>query len=173
MRIIAFLFITFFYIHATIAQTVEDHQLTINALLPGVVYEHGISKNSTLAAEATIGFALIGGIDYGIYPIGRLEYRHYYNMQRRLDKGKRISGNSGNYLAPTLGFQSGKAVIGDLDYASDFFAAAGVVYGLQRVGRKGLCFRFEVGPAYFFDEFDNNFGLFTALKLGWVVNKRN
>ncbi len=156
-------------------KNVEDNQFTINFLLPGVVYEHGISNNSTLTAEATIGFAYresdFFDSGFGIYPIGKLQYRHYYNFQRRLEKGKHIAGNTGNYIAPLLGIQSGKAIIGDLNYASDFFAGVGAVYGLQRTGQKGFSFRFEVGPAYFLDEFDADFGLFMAIKLGWVVVK--
>nr|WP_299384730.1 hypothetical protein [Allomuricauda sp.] len=136
-----------------------------------------MSKNSTVTAEATIGLAYresdFYASGFGIYPIGKLQFRHYYNFQRRADLGKRIAENSGNYIAPTVGLQSGTAVIGDLDYTSDFFGVAGAVYGLQRVGKKGLSFRFEVGPAYFFDEFDDDFGLFLAIKLGWVVRKRN
>ncbi|NQZ45134.1 MAG: hypothetical protein HRT65_12555 [Flavobacteriaceae bacterium] len=158
------------------AQQTEDHQLTANFLLPGLIYEKGISENSTLAAEATIGFALIdcSGCDaqFGIYPIGRLQYRHYYNFDRRNDRGKRIAGNTGNYIAPTFAVQGGDAVIGNLDYASNLLAGAGVVYGLQRTAPRGLQFRFEVGPGYFFDEFDEGFSLFLALKLGWVVSKR-
>ncbi|MEX0312818.1 MAG: hypothetical protein AB3N18_01470 [Allomuricauda sp.] len=177
MKIITFLLATLFLMKVTSAQTVEDSQLTINALLPGVVYEHGISDNSTVTAEATIGFAYrnsdLFDSGFGIYPIGKLQYRYYYNFQRRLEKGKHISRNTGNYLAPMVGIQGGKAVIGNLDYASDFFAGVGAVYGLQRVGGKGLSFRFEAGPAYFFSESSTDFGLFLALKLGWVVSKRN
>ncbi len=161
-----------------IAQTgksVENHQLTLNVLLPGIIYEQGLSQNSTIAAEATMGFAYVesnyldSGI--GIYPIGRLQYRHYYNFERRLERGKNVSGNTGNYIAPTVAVQGGKAVIGDLDHVSDYFGAIGAVYGLQRTGQKGLQFRFEVGPGYFFDEFEGNFGIFLALKLGWVVSR--
>ncbi|AEM69569.1 secreted protein [Allomuricauda ruestringensis DSM 13258] len=156
-------------------KNVENHQLTLNVLLPGIIYEQGLSQNSTIAAEATMGFAyresdfLESG--FGIYPIGRLQYRHYYNFARRLAKGKNIAGNTGNYIAPTIAIQGGKAIIGDLDYVSDYFGAIGAVYGLQRTGQKGLQFRFEVGPGYFFDEFESNFGIFLALKLGWVVRR--
>lgn len=173
-----FLVILFFLPTLLCAQTaknVEDHQFTINVLLPGMVYEHGVSQNSTITAEATMGFAYRDsdyfGSGFGIYPIGKLQYRHYYNFQRRLDLDKKIAENTGNYIAPTVGLQGGNAILGDLDYSSDFFAVAGAVYGLQRVGNKGLSFRFEVGPAYFFDEFDDDFGLFVAIKLGWVVRK--
>ena len=171
--------LTLLLMFQTFAQTdknVEDHQLTLNFLLPGVVYEAGIAQNSTIAAEATIGFALRGcsgcETSFGIYPIGRLQYRYYYNFERRLEKGKRIAGNTGNYIAPTLAVQGGKAVIGDLDFTSDFFGGIGVVYGLQRTAPKGFQFRLEVGPAYYFDEFGSDLGALVAVKLGWVLRKK-
>lgn len=163
-------------VFAQSTKSVENHQLTLNILLPGIVYEHGLSQNSTIAAEATMGFAYRESdfieSGFGIYPIGRLQYRHYYNFERRLTKGKNITGNTGNYIAPTIAIQGGKAIIGDLDYISDYFGGVGAVYGLQRTGQKGLQFRFEVGPGYFFDEFESNFGIFLALKLGWVVGRK-
>ncbi|WP_318311709.1 hypothetical protein [Flagellimonas crocea] len=155
---------------------VEDYQLTLNVLLPGIIYEKGLSQNSTITAEATMGFGYRESdfveSGFGIYPIGRLQYRYYYNFDRRLAKGKNITGNTGNYIAPTIAIQGGKAIIGDLDYVSDYFGGIGAVYGLQRTSQKGLQFRFEVGPGYFFDEFESNFGIFIALKLGWVVGRK-
>lgn len=179
MKIIASLLLFLSFGNIAIAQSgknVENHQLTLNVLLPGIIYEKGLSQNSTIAAEATMGFAYIES-DFiesglGIYPIGRLQYRHYYNFDRRIEKGKNVSGNTGNYIAPTVAIQGGKAIFGNLDYVSDYFGAIGAVYGLQRTGQKGLQFRFEVGPGYFFNEFDSNFGIFLALKLGWVVSRK-
>ncbi len=178
MRRISTLLLLFITVYG-ISQTnydVEKQQFTINALLPGLVYEVGVSKNATIAAEATVGFAYFEsnffGDAFGIYPIGRLQYRNYYNFERRLEKGKNISGNSGNYIAPTFALQSGKAIIGDLDYISDFFAGAGVVYGIQRTAPRGFQFRLEAGPAYFFEENQGDFGILLAAKIGWVLRKR-
>jgi len=142
-----------FQVWAVVGQSVEKSQFTLNVLLPGVIYEHGIFKNETLTGEITMGFAYresdFAEDGFGIYPIGRLQYRNYYNFERRRSKGKKITGNTGNYIAPTIALQGGKAVIGDLDFVSDYFGGLGTVYGLQRTGDKGLQFRFEVGPAYF------------------------
>ena len=164
------------FLNAQSIRNVEDNQLVLNFLLPGVVYEAGISENATLATELTVGFAYRESTffedGFGIYPIGRFQYRYYYNFLRRLEKGKRIAGNTGNYLAPTIAVQSGKAIIGDLDYSSDYFAGFGTVYGIQRTAPKGFQFRFEAGPSYFFDEFDKGFGVLVAAKLGWVIRKQ-
>ncbi|OQD42248.1 hypothetical protein [Croceivirga radicis] len=154
---------------------VEESQITLNLLLPGVIYEAAVGDRSTMALEGTIGFQYVESSfsesGFGIYPIGRLQYRNYLNFDRRLSKGKNIAGNSGNYIAPLLAVQGGKAFIGDLDFYEDYFALAGAVYGLQRTGKKGLQFRFEVGPAYLFSEYDGGFAIATALKLGFVLGK--
>ena len=166
----------FFSASAQTTKNVENHQFSINILLPGVVYEAGLTKNSTIASEVTFGFTIqesdFGANGYGIYPIGRLQYRNYYNLERRLAKNKRIQGNSGNYVAPTIALQSGNALVGDLDFNSNFFAAVGAVYGIQRTAPKGFQFRLEAGPAYTFDEFDGGFGLFLAAKIGWTLGKK-
>ncbi|WP_350287718.1 hypothetical protein [uncultured Croceitalea sp.] len=150
---------------------VENNQWTVGILLPGVTYEGGIAENSTLTAELTFGFQYRESDffedGFGLYPIGRLQYRNYLNFDRRLRKGKRIDGNSGNYLAPTVAFQDGNAVVGDLDTETVF--AFGVVYGIQRTAPKGFQFRLEAGPAYFKDDFESGFGLLLAAKIGWVL----
>ncbi|MEM9144446.1 MAG: hypothetical protein AAGA86_15765, partial [Bacteroidota bacterium] len=68
--------------------------------------------------------------------------------------------------------QSGKSIIGDLDFASNVFGGLGVVYGLQRTAPNGFQFRLEAGPAYIFDEFESGAGILLAAKLGWVIRKR-
>ena len=156
-------------------KNVENSQTTLNFLLPGIVYEQGLAPNATIAGEVTVGFAVIDcsfcESSFGIYPIGRLQYRYYYNFDRRSDRGKRITGNSGNYVAPMIALQGGNAIIGDLDFASDLFFGAGAVYGIQRTAPSGFQFRLEAGPAYFFDDFSDGLGLFLAAKLGWVIGK--
>jgi len=58
------------------AKNVENHQVSLNILLPGVVYEGGIAENSTLTAEITFGFQYRESDffedGFGLYPIGRL-----------------------------------------------------------------------------------------------------
>lgn len=93
-------------------KNVENHQLTLNVLLPGIIYEQGLSQNSTIAAEATMGFAyresdfLESG--FGIYPIGRLQYRHYYNFARRLAKGKTLQAIRETTLHPPSPYKEGR-----------------------------------------------------------------
>ncbi|KAA2218356.1 hypothetical protein [Maribacter flavus] len=161
--------------HAQSSKKVEANQLTLNFLLPGLVYEIGVSENSTFTGEATLGFAYqestFFGNGFGVYPIGKIPYRDYYNFNRRMNKGKRISGNTGNYTAPTVAIQGGNALIGNLDYASSYTIALGAVYGIQRTFPSGLQFRLEAVPAYFIDEFSNNVDLLLSAKVGWILGK--
>ncbi|WP_156894570.1 hypothetical protein [Maribacter sp. 1_2014MBL_MicDiv] len=68
--------------------------------------------------EAFLGFALNGGIDretrFGLYPGLEADVRQYVNFNRRLNKGKNISGNSGNYIAFLNQLQLGTPIISDL-----------------------------------------------------------
>jgi len=170
------LIFTFSFINAQTTKGVEDTQLAINLVLPGAVYEVGVSESDTFVSELTVGFAYressFFGNGFGIYPIGRLQYRDYYNLERRLEKNKRIAGNSGNYTAPTIAYQSGNALIGDLDFSSNYYLAVGVVYGIQRTAPKGFQFRLEAGPAYSFSQNENGFGIMIAAKIAWVVSKK-
>lgn len=154
---------------------VEKSQLQLGLPLPGVLYELGTSKNTTLSFEALAGFELRGcsgcDTDFGIYPIVRGQYRYYYNMERRLRKQKNISGNSGNYVAALVGYQHGSPLIGNLNTVNTL--GIGPVYGLQRTYRKGFFYRLEGGVAYFQDDFDEGVGLVLAARIGWVIGRKN
>ena len=170
------LFSTFFYF-AQSQKKVEEHQFSLNILLPGATYEFGVGNESRIAASVAFGLAYresdIFDSGFGVYPIGFLQYRMYTNFNRREIKGKNIQGNSGDYFAPTALIQGGNAIIGDLDFSSNIFGGAAAVYGLQRTGKKGFQFNIEFGPAYLFDDFSDGIGLYFDLKLGFVLGKKH
>jgi len=152
-------------------QIVEKNQWSIDVLLPGVTYEHGLTENTTLNSNLGFGFGLRGGSDrnteYGIYPTAILQYRYYYNFKRRLDKGKRISRNTGNYIAPLVAYVSGEPLIGDYEINSNGFV--GGVYGLQRTGKKGFQWNFLFGPGI---DFEGELVFTVNFKLGFVLRKK-
>lgn len=175
---IKYIFILFFtsimFSQAQSNSNVEKTQLQFGLPLPSILYEVGTGKNTTLSLEALAGFELRGcsgcETDFGIYPILRGQYRYYYNMERRLRKGKNISGNSGNYVAAVIGYQHGSPIIGNLINTNTL--GVGPVYGLQRTYRKGFFYRLEGGVAYFQDDFEDGIGLVLAARIGWVIGKR-
>ncbi len=174
-KYVSFLFfITSFIVFAQSDKNVEESQLQVGLPLPSILYELGVGKNYTTSLEAITGFALRGctgcKTNFGVYPILRGQYRYYYNMERRLKKGKNITGNSGNYVAALVAYQNGSPLIGNL-YTSTTLGV-GPVYGIQRTYKRGFFYRLEGGVGYFQDDFDQGAGLIWAVRVGWVLRKR-
>lgn len=165
-----------FSLFAQNGRQVEDGLFKANLLAPGVSYELGIGAKTTLNLEAFLGFALNGGSDrdtnFGLYPGLEADVRQYINFDRRLRKGKNISGNTGNYVSFLNQFQFGTPIIGNLEYASDYFYNTALVYGLQRTYKKGFYFGLAFGPAIFVDEFNTDAGILIDARLGWVIGGR-
>ncbi len=157
-------------------KNVAPQLFKVNALAPGVSYELGVGRNTTLDFGLFFGFAARGGSDrdteFGLFPSFTGELRYFTNMERRKSKRKYIAGNSGNYIALANQFQSGNSLIGNLDFNSNYYYNLGVVYGIQRTRKKGFYWGISFGPGLFKDEFDTDFGLMLNARLGWVIGKR-
>lgn len=166
----------FFSVNAQSDKNVEKGLFKVNALLPGVSYELGVGKNTSFNFDAALLFSLRGGnrrdTEFGLYPAVGADFRYYYNMDRRLGKGKNILGNSGNYLAVANQFFLGNAIVGDLDFNSNFYYNSAVVYGIQRMRPKGFYWGVSFGPGVFVSDFGVAGGLYVDAKLGWVIGKR-
>ncbi|WP_291864773.1 hypothetical protein [Maribacter sp.] len=162
--------------NAQSAKNVEENQFVINVFTPGFVYEKGVTTNTTLATEFTIGFEARGctGCEtaYGIYPAFVGQYRYYYNMERRLGKNKNISGNTGNYISGTLWLQSGNPILGNLHKNYNLTGVIAPIYGFQRTYKKGFNFKIEGGVGYSFNDYENGLGVILHTTFGWVIRKR-
>ena len=155
---------------------VEDNLFSLNVLAPGATYEFAVGNASTINASLEFGI-LYRNSDFfedgfGIYPGGTLQYRFYNNFKRRESKGKNTFGNMANFFAPSVYLQSGNPLIGDLETVSDLNGGAGVIYGLQRTGKKGFQFNLMFGPFVFFDDFDTEAGLLLDVRLGFVLGAK-
>ena len=157
-------------------RNVEKGVFKINALPIGVSYELGAGRNTTFNFDLNLAAGLRAGGDpgpeFGIWPIFGADFRYYYNMERRLGKGKNILGNSGNYVSIVNKFRFGNALVGKLDFSSDYYYTTGVVYGIQRMRPKGFYWGASVGPGIYVDQFNVNVGLIGSIRLGWVLGKR-
>ncbi|APQ18060.1 hypothetical protein [Maribacter hydrothermalis] len=173
---VAAIFMITFYSNAQSGQFVEDGLLKANLLLPGVSYEFGVGKRTTINTEAIIGFALRGASNvetqFGLYPGFAADFRYYNNFNRRISKGKNSTGNTGNYFGFLNQFQFGTPIIGDLEYASDYYYNVALVYGLQRTYKKGFYFSLAFGPGVFVNEFNTDAGVLIDARLGWVIGGR-
>ncbi|MGY5848949.1 hypothetical protein [Salegentibacter sp. F14] len=154
--------------------SVKDGLLSINILTPGLEYEYGLSASTTLDLRVGTGFAYQKnsfGEGFGIYPIFNIQYRHYYNLAKRLEKGKEINNNSANYIALSGVVQAGKPIVGDLEYNEGFFGVIGPVWGLQRYYGSGFKLDLNLGAGYGFNESGESFfSPLIGLRLGWLLS---
>ena len=79
----------------------------INLFLPGLSYEQKIGRLSTLNSDIYLDALLLSANEtysnsfkYYYTPSFKLEYRTYYNLLKRNEKGLRTAMNNGNYFAP-------------------------------------------------------------------------
>ncbi len=177
-KYLSFLFFTSLLLaQAQYDKNVEEHQVQIGLPMPAILYEKGVAKNLTLSLELLTGFEFDSCIsctsseEFGFYFIVRGQYRYYYNMKRRLDKGKNISGNSGNYVGGLLVYQDGNPFIGGLK-EERYTLGAGLVYGLQRIYKRGFFYRLETGVAYAESDLTYGVGVVLAARIGWVLGKK-
>jgi|GEM_PF-3315370 len=91
--------------------------LRINILSPGIGGEFQIAPAQTLSANFNFEPLILAtfpaedtGLEstyyFGALPTFDLEYRFYYNRQKRIEKGRSIYNNSGAYLAPRLRYST-------------------------------------------------------------------
>ena len=109
---------------------------------------------------------------YGVLPAFQSSYRYYYNLNKRLEKGKKVSENSGNYIAAIGTIQSGKPIVGDYTLNNDYSVLIGPAWGLQRVYNSGFKLNLNLGAGYGFNDVGGSyFSPFIAIHLGWLIAK--
>lgn len=175
-RIFVLVFLCSYGVLAQNNSNIERSIFKVNALAPGVSYELGVGKNLSLNIDALVIPAIQGGsnqeTEFGIFPGIQADFRYFTNMKRRLEKGKNITGNSGNYLGLTNLLYSGNSFVGDLNFDSKFNHIAALTYGIQRTRPKGFYWGFSLGPGLYTDDFNTQFTFFVDLRLGWVLKKK-
>jgi len=142
----------------------------LNLLTPSFEIEKDVAKNISLLANVGVGIGYYSA--YGlrenrngfIFPLqAELAGRYYTNFNRRLEKGKAIENNSGNYIA--LSFANIFEAENDdvrVDSSSSLIAA----YGIQRTYWKHFNLNFQTGLGYDFQQ--NEVAGQLILKLGYT-----
>lgn len=104
--------------------------------------------------------------------------KYYYNLKKRVSKGKSVSGNSGNFVAAVYNYQNKEDLFSEVSRSTDFSTLGGV-WGFQRSYNSGLSLLFEIGFGYDFayrsNGRDTNGRPFPLIgfELGWVIFKHN
>jgi hypothetical protein len=152
----------------------ERHQFRFDLLSPGLSYELGLFRNQSVSTSLGLATATYEeGYAFGLTTNNR--YRYYHNFQRRIDKGKNVSGNSGDYIAAAQAvFFSQLRISTNIDGPKDFnLGFYGMVYGIQRTFENGFNFNAEVGAGlYKGDGVPDGYGPLVTFTFGWVATKR-
>ena len=156
--------------------TVAKNQFKINFLFPGFVYEHGFDAKNTLYSEVGLGLgyrydSYYGESNFYFLPAINEQFRHYYNLEKRANKGKRTAYNSGNFIAlsATYNFQSISTNEKYAEYCPSFTIAP--VWGFQRTYKRKFNLELNLGAGVNFDKFDTEFAVIGNFTLGWVIGK--
>jgi hypothetical protein len=146
----------------------------VNILNPGITYEKSLSKNTTLCLDANLSFGVAIHENHTIFltvPYLRGQYRYYYNLDKRISKGKDVSRNSGGFIALNTSYYL--SPIGNDTYISNYDGfTLGGVWGFQKTYKSGFNLGATAGLG-------NNFSSNQVHKvmpilnftIGWVIGK--
>ncbi len=147
----------------------------INFLNPAIELELPVGNKSTLSTGIGVGYGgsyphLTNSIGTGfvllITPFIDLQYKFFYNFDKRLRKGKTIKHNSGNYVSARF-LARGKSLESNISRTSESDFAFGPTWGIQR-SKGQFHFLFDMGPIFYFDGIGNQgiFPIFLQVNLG-------
>lgn len=163
---------------------VEDQQFAYN-ILTNVSYELGIGNKTTLRFSGPLSGGLLYSKSsitindyhheesewgYALRPAVDMQVRHYYNLNKRLQKGKKIAHNSGNYIAGVVGAAGPSILKSDNMYVADFTLTLGAMWGIQRSYGERFMMNVGIGPGVSFYDSQSEFtpvgGITLGLRLG-------
>ena len=163
MKKLSFIIVLFFISSVAIAQETEE-VLRLNIVNPGIEYELPMSGNSTISVNVGVGYSGsypelttttfgTGGI-YVIAPFADVQYKYYYNLNKRFDLNKSTTNNSGNFFS--LRFRTrGQSIDENIIRKADYDFAIGPTWGIQRQYDK-FHLLFDLGPQFYFDSEGNH-----------------
>lgn len=133
--------------------SVEKSIFGIQTGILGIWIHNEVKLSNSIALRSEIGLdaGIFGSsysnenyVDYIFAPVLTLEPRWYYNFEKRLNKGKKINNNSGNFLALKVSFNPDLFVISnrdDISVPNQLFIIP--KWGIKRA--IGQHFTYEVG----------------------------
>jgi len=164
------------FVQAQDNPSVEKNQFKIDFLNPGLTFEHGLTKKSTLFSEVGLGLSYQYSSNYGstfvASPFIQTEYRYYYNFERRMRKERDVSHNSGNFFGLNAGYTFEPITNNEQNFISNTNLAG--IYGYQRTNKSGFNYGLKFGVGYSISEAnDDAFYPYFDFSIGWVLGKKN
>lgn len=151
----------------TIAYTVKQKKICF--INPGLELEIPLLRKTTLIVNPGIGYNISypntsdftsSGWLYLIAPFVDMQYRYYYNLDKRLKKTGN-NNNSANFIS-VKGLYRGKELTSNFTRTTDNDYSISLNWGLQRAKNKTY-YNFNIGPMYYMD-FKGNGGVFLNLE---------
>jgi hypothetical protein len=154
---------------------VEKNQFKINLLFPGVAYERGFNDKNTLYSEVSFGIGYryneFMGPNWSYYPTIDEQFRHYYNIEKRAGKGKRTSGNSGNFYGLNAIYHL-ESINSNSNYSSSAPSITiAPVWGFQRTYKHNFNLSLNGGVGYGFNKYKSEVVPVINFTIGWVIGK--
>lgn len=158
------------------AQEVSNNLFRINILTPGLTFEKGISTNNTLCLDANLGLVYTFSSNLGNRlletPFTRLQFRNYYNFDKRIAKGKNTLNNSGNYIAFSSSYYF-KNINDEFFVNSNDGFTIGATWGLQRTYKNGININLNAGLGYnFSNRKDKSIVPIINFTFGWITFRK-
>jgi hypothetical protein len=156
--------------------TVAKSLFKINFLAPGLEYERGLNESMTLNINTSMGFEIgynsITGLNTYLYPSLGLQARKYYNLDKRIEKGKNTAFNSGNFIALSA-FGSTPSILNNENRVNEASYGIGPVWGMQRNYKSGFNLTLALGAGYTKNHFgESKVAPLAGLNLGFLIGRR-
>lgn len=164
---------------------VEKHQFAYN-ILTNVSYEKGIGNKTTLHFSGPLSGSVVysktsvvlydyhhneSDWGYSFRPALDMQIRHYYDLNKRLKKGKKVVHNSGNYIAGVVGAAGPSIWKSDNIYVSDFTLTLGAMWGIQRNYGERFMMNVGIGPGVSFYDDVSEFTAVGGIAFGFRIGK--
>ena len=160
-----------------IAKTESTHIIDMGFTGVGYTYEYAFAKKFTL----NFGAGIAGSVGYFSSDVLNAEYwyysfhpyvfigtRYYGDLQKRLNKGESIEGNSGVFVALEGGYFLKPLIKHNTSYVNDMFAAA-LYLGCRRVFRHHFLLELQIGYSLGFNNYsDSDAGLKANASFGYI-----
>ncbi len=153
----------------------------VNFLNPAIELEIPTGQYSTFSSSLGVdyggGYPDLtsggSGFIYVISPFADFQHKWFYNLNKRTDKNRNTTNNSGNFVSFRL-VTRGNSIAENVNRTSDFDFAFGPTWGIQRKYGKRFHLLFDVGPQYYMDTKGNGniWPIMFQLNLGFDFRKK-
>lgn len=139
---------------STIEKNVTGVQIGLFVL--DAYHEARIADKTSLRAEVSMAPTIGGGnffdkkFSFALYPVLTLAPKYYYNLNKRVEKGRNTKNNVANYLAFQIRYLPGWAILNHNDMELGNQVAFIPTWGLRRNFFKRFNYEFKVGLGYGF-----------------------